>query len=756
MEIIKNIKRPYIYSKIINYISKIKNEIILLKYNDSIKQKVIENLKNSMKAFAEVNRIIQNLGDSNEIIIQNLSLIISGLKKININQNLIKKRIEHLQILESLLNSLKNNEQEDNEIDNNIIKINDFIITYIGECSTLLFGKNFGDIEYNSLIDLFLYLIFEVKEEKFIRKLKILIYKHLYKNKNIMKFIKETSENIHNLNNFDDEILKKYQIEYNEFENLNIFEVSKNASNFFNLEKNYNDGDILKFFTPKNIKNNYKMIENNLSRVRKENIVIDSLKYDEKKLHLFSPEFLISNGLKSKIELNDIEIFNDDNYAVDIFARYINQIIEKINESINNDNFYTDFIINNIIKTHKLDFLRYISAKLDNETIKKLESQKNNYFKNDFILLKVLDGKNNNIKIEKKEESDSINSISKSKLSDDRKKYSEYLETIINEKLIKNIDKKDLIYLPNILFMLNLKIPVLDEKNNSLIFKSLHLDFFHSEKKDINENYYYGCKEIDAFYQNISEKEYNVFDSQYFHTNITFVKSKNDKGFILQDKKEFSIFPKSILFCEIKNTFPNTQKGNEEVLKIKIEQQQKKEIKKDYSICYIDENDPLFGYNNQLIKLIKKFRYFFKTLKDKKINKDELNLHMIFVYDSFNINDENKCNDVKILTERLLNKYIERFEDINNIIFELVFFDNFKLNQDIKTQLEEEKENNKKLNENNKQLTQNLEEEKENNKKLNENNKKLTQKLEDYENILKDPNLSMEEKMAKMKSLSFK
>ena len=741
MEIIKNIKRPYIYSKIINYISKIKNEIILLKYNDSIKQKVFENLKNSMKTFAEVNGIIKNLGDSNEIIIKNLFLIISGLKEININQNLIKKRIEHLQILGSLLNSLKNNEQEDNEIDNNIIKINDFIITYIGECSTLLFGKNFGDIEYNSLIDLFLYLIFEVKEEKFIRKLKILIYKHLYKNKNIMKFIKETSENIHNLNIFDDEILKKYQNKYNEFENLNIFEVSKNASNFFNVEKNYNDGDILKFFTPKNIKNNYKMIENNLSHIGKENIVIDSLKYEENKLHLFSPEFLISNGLKSKIELNDIEIFNDDNYAVDIFARYINKIIEKINESINNDNFNTDFITNNLIKTHKLDFLHYISAKLDYKTIRELESQENNYFKNDFILLKVEDGINNY-----------------------KKTYSEYLESIINEKLIKNIDKKDLIYLPNILFMFNLKIPVLDEKNNTLIFKSLHLDFFHEEKKDINENYYYGYKVIDAFYQNISEKEYNVFDSQYFHTNITFVKSKNDKGFILQDKKEFSIFPKSILFCEIKNTFPNTQKGNEEVLKIKIEQQQKKEIKKDYSICYIDENDPLYAYNNQLIKLIKKFRYFFKTLKDKKINKDELNLRMIFVYDLYDI-DDNKYNDIKILTERLLNKYKERFEGINDIIFELVFFDNFKLNQDIKTQLEEEKENNKKLNENNKQLTQNLEEEKENNKKLNENNKKLTQKLEEnnellnideyIQKILNDPNLSMEEKMTKMKNLIY-
>ena len=39
MEKIKNIKSSYIYLKIINYISKIKNEIILLKYNDSKKTK---------------------------------------------------------------------------------------------------------------------------------------------------------------------------------------------------------------------------------------------------------------------------------------------------------------------------------------------------------------------------------------------------------------------------------------------------------------------------------------------------------------------------------------------------------------------------------------------------------------------------------------------------------------------------------------------------------------------------------------------
>ena len=122
-------------------------------------------------------------------------------------------------------------------------------------------------------------------------------------------------------------------------------------------------------------------------------------------------------------------------------------------------------------------------------------------------------------------------------------------------------------------------------------------------------------------------------------------------------------------------------------------------------------------------------------------NQNYKNIIRLYIYKLFFLfsKDENQAIDTKI------HQYLG-----------VKFFDNFKLNQDIKTQLEEEKENNKKLNENNKQLTQNLEEEKENNKKLNENNKKLTQKLEDYENILKDPNLSMEEKMAKMKSLSFK
>ena len=64
------------------YISKTQNEIIIINYNISSNQKIIENLNNSMNKFAKVNGIKLNKDDSKEIIIQNLSQIISWLEKI--------------------------------------------------------------------------------------------------------------------------------------------------------------------------------------------------------------------------------------------------------------------------------------------------------------------------------------------------------------------------------------------------------------------------------------------------------------------------------------------------------------------------------------------------------------------------------------------------------------------------------------------------------------------------------------------------
>ncbi len=154
------------------------------------------------------------------------------------------------------------------------------------------------------------------------------------------------------------------------------------------IKKKSNE-DILKFFTPENIKNNYNKIECNSAPINPDIILIDNIKYDKNKIHLFSPEFLITNGLKSNIELCDLEMFNSDNYAVDIFAKYITQIISKINESINNNDFFTDFINNNLIKIYKLDFLHYISAKIDYTLISELESKENKDIKNDFIKLSI-------------------------------------------------------------------------------------------------------------------------------------------------------------------------------------------------------------------------------------------------------------------------------------------------------------------------------------------------------------------------------
>lgn len=40
-------------------------------------------------------------------------------------------------------------------------------------------------------------------------------------------------------------------------------------------------------------------------------------------MHLFSTEFLVVNGLKSKIYENYFQIFNEDNYSIDLFAKFL-------------------------------------------------------------------------------------------------------------------------------------------------------------------------------------------------------------------------------------------------------------------------------------------------------------------------------------------------------------------------------------------------------------------------------------------------
>lgn len=111
-----------------------------------------------------------------------------------------------------------------------------------------------------------------------------------------------------------------------------------------------------------------------------------------------------------------------------------------------------------------------------------------NIIQNGFINIKIKnerneDEKNNTIIQEKKSEQNSISILTIILLSDFNKRYSNFFEELINQRFIKYIEKDKIIYLPNVLFMQNFKIPIINKEKNLVEFISVHLDFFNPKKK---------------------------------------------------------------------------------------------------------------------------------------------------------------------------------------------------------------------------------------------------------------------------------
>ena len=764
---IKNFKKKksYLYKKITAYLKKA--NIDLLKYNDdSSRAEIFQKIAEHMEDFSIKNGIsfvdceINNF----KVMHSNLNNIISW-HNFNLNKNDFRKY--HLTLLKDLLFVKKDNKEISTSFDinneniNENITVNDFILNYTFKAIEIIFNKTFSNKDSENLKNIYLNFIFKINEPKVIIKLKILTYEYLYQNK-IDQFISNSPKFIINNEKFNNN-LKDIIIKYGEFEDIDIKEVSQEVISFFNEEKKDIE-ESLNFFTHKNIENNFKKTKS--QNIRRESIIINELKYNDNNLHLFSPQFLISNGLKSKLEYSDFEIFNENNYGVDIFIKYITEIIEKINESIDNNNFSNDFIKNNLIKLYKSDFNNYIAGKLNYNHIKELRNSNIKEIKvNDFIKVQVNNYKltkegnnnksesNNSIDI-KKSDSDiiSISNLSKSLLSDFNKKYSDYFEDLINYSLTSNIKKDFLILLPNILFMLNLKIPILNKDKNLMEFKSVHLDCFNPKKKGVNNNYLYGCKEIDSIFINKSETLNKVLNSEYFFTNLTYIREKNTKDFIFIDENDFSIKPNSIFFCEIKKSFPNCRKGNEDVLNIMFDDYDNFKNLKTYILDYIEDNNPLYPYYEQLIKLIKKFKYFFQTFKDKIDNEKEINIQIVFLYDSRNMNTkEIDFPSIKEFTKKILNKYGWRIDYTGNVSFKLVFFDN--LEYDIKKG-EENKKMKEELKEKDNQLKEKGNKIKEKDNQLKEKGNQIKEKdnqLEEKDNQIKEKDNQIKEKENQIK-----
>ena len=120
-------------------------------------------------------------------------------------------------------------------------------------------------------------------------------------------------------------------------------------------------------------------------------IIIDDLNYNKNKIHLFSTEFLIVNGLKRKIEENDFQVFNNDNCSIDLFSKFLRKIINEINNSIIKNNFENDFLKKHSVKLNINELDHFISAKLNYNDKEQLNQDKNKIESNNlFIKIKCI------------------------------------------------------------------------------------------------------------------------------------------------------------------------------------------------------------------------------------------------------------------------------------------------------------------------------------------------------------------------------
>ena len=766
-KIIKNLGNNYLYQRIVSHTNQNQYQYQkkLEKYNKDSEKIIFDKIKYSLK-------------DNNK------NISISNTSKITLNEMLQyfdniynfyqKNNQESLMTLTNIIKNLLFTKKDNGVIFNfddvnneEIFTINDFIYNYILEAlDKILFNNELIQENIEDLYDTYLYLIFQIQDPNFIIKLRILIYNNLYTKRDIIEFIIKSSESIAIKENFDNKTLIELQKQYNEID-INIKIVPDNVNTFFN-KKNMNIDEILNFFTKENIENNFEKIKN--KKINIEEIVVDGLNYNQNKVYFFSPEFLIVNGFKSDFEKCDFELFNSDNYNIDIYSKFINLIITKINKCIKQNNFSNDFMNKNSIQFHTYTFLHFISTKLDYVSKEKLNLDKKDIKEKDSPKINLINNIRNEILYEEEKEKEniikpkeedidiniedeninfhfpSVSIISSTNSAFEFEEIStKRFKESVNDNLIESLSKDNIISLPNILFMLNLKIPEYNHETNSMKFKSVHLDFFNNMKIYENINYFYGFKEMDSIIQNNSKKPIKVFQSYYFYNNLTYVKNENDICFHKEEEKDagVKVNPNTLFFFEIKKSFPNFEIGREDVPNLKVNEN-KSEIKN-------KGNSFSKSYDNQLIKFIKNFKYFMKVFKDKNDIKKVKNMHFVFLCDSYNIyNDYPYIDDVLKLSEQILSDYSYIFRDIGKVTFQFAFF-NFckyclKMDEIVKEIKEkEEKEKQKEIEKKKKQLEKEKQLEKKDN--LNQSQNDIVERIK---NIIYNDELTPKQKEEKI------
>lgn len=187
IEKIMSTHKNYLYQRILNYIHESSNKYINDNYSHINKDEYSfrDRIKIILKKFTDDNKIIveipKNSNSFKNEAEQYLVKIIDFLEKKN--ENL---RVVHAKILKNLLTRKKLKKDTKDNFDfnyQNTFTIYDFIINYSKVAIEILFNKDFSQKDFDELNDLYLLLIFQIKDSENLKKLKFLIYTYLYEKK---------------------------------------------------------------------------------------------------------------------------------------------------------------------------------------------------------------------------------------------------------------------------------------------------------------------------------------------------------------------------------------------------------------------------------------------------------------------------------------------------------------------------------------------------------------------------------------------
>ena len=422
-----------------------------------------------------------------------------------------------------------------------------------------------------------------------------------------------------------------------------------NKSIIIKLDKNLKEED-------DNILNyNYQKINDN--NLKKDNIIIDEYEIKkDKNLYLFSPVSLLINGIKKELQINDFEIFNKNNYYVEVYGNYLKEIIIKLNEYINNGK-ENEYIEENKIKFGSYHNHFYLCC-IFNQKFKD-EYYRNKYLNKNSLIDNCNNPETKKIKInnseekEKEEEKKEVKSTySTAKYSKDnlRNRTAYNLENDVKELIVSNKNDE----LQNLLFFFNLKVP---KKTDTIEFESVTI-FFNTFYNNL-----YGFREIDLCSKKNKGKLSDVFENNYSFSirNGKFCKNK-------EETIDVEIKDNTILFCEIKSCFPIITSGSEKYFKIQINNDKNKLTENNYSLTFID----------QLENLIKKAKIFFSFFQKEGIIDERTCIHIIYIYDETNINMY--ADEIDDILKSIINYFEEPKlpKDFKNAIFQMAYFNKEK------------------------------------------------------------------------------